>query len=152
MVRQSQSLKKGSITVEASFLLPFLIFVICMLFTLCMYLHDKSFLTSCAAELAGKGAMEKYKTKEELEALLREQAAGIAEGRLLTLKEFELCVTVTEQSVTVAYTGRTELLGGLDLQAQQTAKRLDPVDFIRSSARLEEILDVRHGKGIEGWR
>ena len=51
--------KSGSFTVEASLLLPFLIFIIFAFFILSLYLHDRSVLASCAAELAGKGALRK---------------------------------------------------------------------------------------------
>ena len=48
--------RTGSFTVEASLLLPLLIFLIFVFFVLSLYLHDRSVLASCAAELAGKGA------------------------------------------------------------------------------------------------
>ena len=70
--------KSGSFTVEASLLLPFLIFIIFAFFILSLYLHDRSVLASCAAELAGKGALRKYETEEHLEGWLAGQARGLA--------------------------------------------------------------------------
>ena len=81
-------LQKGSFTVEASMLLPFLIFIIFAFFCLCLYLHDRSVLSSCAAELAGKGAAEKYRSEKELESWLQGQAVGLAKGKLLCLRDY----------------------------------------------------------------
>ena len=47
-------LTRGSFTVEASMLIPFIILVLFVFLCLCLYLHDRSVLSSCAAELAGK--------------------------------------------------------------------------------------------------
>ena len=63
-------MKKGSLTVEASMLIPFLILIIFAFLCLTLYLHDRSVLSSGAAELAGKGAAEKYRDEKELEAFL----------------------------------------------------------------------------------
>lgn len=70
--------RTGSFTVEASLLLPLLIFLIFVFFVLSLYLHDRSVLASCAAELAGKGAYRKYETDEHLESWLAGQARGLA--------------------------------------------------------------------------
>lgn len=63
-----RSVRKGSFTVETSMLLPFIILIVFAFLCLCLYLHDRSVLSSCAAELAGKGAAEKYRNEKELEA------------------------------------------------------------------------------------
>jgi len=133
-------MKRGSLTVEASLLIPFLLFLIFAVLSLSLYLHDRSVLASCAAEAAGKGAQKKYVNEEDLEAWLTGEARGLASGRLLALKEFEVEADVTRQAVTITYSGRTELLGGLEIRGQETAKRLKPVEFIRGSRQLEELL------------
>ena len=132
-------LKRASITVEACFIIPFLTAIIFVLFCLCLYLHDRSMLAASAAELAGKGAGKKYQTEKELEEWLNGQALGLAEGRLLAVRELEATVRVTRTEVTVTYTGSTPLLGGLNVREQETAKRLNPVEFIRGRKRLKAI-------------
>lgn len=131
--------RKGSFTVEASLLLPLLLFVIFAFFCLSLYLHDRSVLASCAAELAGKGAARKYETEEHLESWLTGQAGGLAGEKLLLLRLTEVSADVTDSAVTVSYTGRTSLLGGLEAREEETAKRLNPVNFIRNIRRLQNL-------------
>ena len=118
--------RTGSFTVEASLLLPFLIFLIFVFFVLSLYLHDRSVLASCAAELAGKGAHRKYETDEHLESWLAGQARGLADEKLLLLRLTEAGAEVEGRSVTVFYEGSTSLLGGLEVWEEETAKRLTP--------------------------
>ena len=133
-------LKRASITVEACFIIPFLTAIIFVLFCLCLYLHDRSLLAVSAAELAGKGAGKKYQTEKELEEWLTGQAKGLASGKLLAVRELDVAVTVTSTGVTVTYTGNTPLLGGMEIRESETAKRRNPVDFIRGCRKLGKIL------------
>jgi len=106
---------------------------------LCFYLHDRSILVSCASELAGKGAAEKYQTEEELERWLERQAKELAEERVLAVRELEVSAEVTGNLVTVGYAGKVHLLGGLEIREQETAKRINAVNFIRNSRRLGRV-------------
>ena len=133
--------RTGSFTVEASLLLPFLIFLIFVFFVLSLYLHDRSVLASCAAELAGKGAYRKYETDEHLESWLAGQARGLADEKLLLLRLTEAGAEVEGRSVTVFYEGSTYLLGGLEVWEEETAKRLNPVNYIRNSRRLKNLIE-----------
>ena len=133
--------RQGSFTVEASLLLPLLVLILSVFIILGLYLHDRSVLASCAAELAGKGAARKYETEEHLENWLTGQAAGLADERLLLLRLTGVSVEVADSSVTVCYEGSTSLLGGLDVREEETAQRLNPVDFIRNSRRLKNLIE-----------
>lgn len=132
-------LRKGSFTVEASMLIPFLVLIIFAFLCLCLYLHDRSVLSSCAAELAGKGAAEKYQSEKELETWLQGQANGLARGRLLCLQELEASVKVTKQTITVSYTGSTRLLGGLTIREEERAVRLNPTMKLRNNREFKRI-------------
>lgn len=138
--KRRKRLKRASITVEASFLIPFLTMIVFVLLCLCLYLHDRSLLSSSAAELAGKGAAKKYQAEKELEEWLTGQAKGLASGKLLAVRELDVAVTVTSTGVTVTYTGNTPLLGGMEIRESETAKRRNPVDFIRGCRKLGKIL------------
>lgn len=135
----------GSLTVEASILIPFLLLIIFVFLCLGLYWHDRSVLSACASELAGKGAARKYETEAHLKAWLEGQAGGLAEERLLLLQSVEASAEVTGKKITVTYTGSTPLLGGLKVCEQETAKRLNPVTFIRRSMQLEEFVSGASG-------
>lgn len=133
-------LRKGSFTVEASMLLPFLILIIFAFLCLCLYLHDRSVLSSCAAELAGKGAAKKYQSEKELEVWLQGQAEGLAKGKLLCLREVNATVKVTKQTVAVSYAGSTSLLGGLTVREEEQAARLNPTTRVRGIRELKRVM------------
>ncbi|GFI09167.1 hypothetical protein IMSAGC007_01625 [Lachnospiraceae bacterium] len=120
-------------------LIPFIILVLFVFLCLCLYLHDRSVLSSCAAELAGKGAAEKYRSEKELEAWLEGQAAGLAGGKLLCLRGTEASVKVTKQRITVSYRGKTSLLGGLKVKEEEQAVRLNPAKRLRNIRELKKI-------------
>lgn len=134
-----KALRKGSFTVEASMLVPFLILLVFVFICLCLYLHDRSALASCAAELAGKGAARKYLSEKELEGWLEGQAEGLAKGKLLALRELEISVKVTRQKVVVSCGGRSSLLGGMEIQEQEEAERINPAVRIRGGRKLKKI-------------
>lgn len=121
-------------------LIPFLILIIFAFLCLCLYLHDRSILSSCAAELAGKGAAKKYESEKELEAWLMGEAVGLAKGKLLCLREVEASVKVTGQKVVVSYKGSTNLLGGLTIREEEQAVRLNPTAKLRSVRELKRII------------
>lgn len=133
-------LRKGSFTVEASMLLPFLILIIFAFLCLCLYLHDRSVLSSCASELAGKGAAKKYQSEKELETWLQGQAEGLTKGKLLCLREVNATVKVTKQTVVVSYVGSTSLLGGLTVREEEQAARLNPTTRVRSIRELKRVI------------
>lgn len=121
-------------------LIPFLILIIFAFLCLCLYLHDRSVLSSCAAELAGKGAAKKYQSEKELEDWLMGEAAGLAKEKLLCLREVEASVKVTKQKVTVSYKGSSNLLGGLTIREEEQAVRLNPTTKLRSARELKRII------------
>lgn len=134
-----KKMRRGSFTAEASFVLPFLILIVFVCICLALYLHDRSVLASCAAETAGKGASMKYRTEQELEAELSEQALDLASHRLLVCRGLEVYVEVTEKAVRVCYTGETPLLSGLSFREEETAKRLNPARFMRFCRKWKEF-------------
>ena len=70
---------------------------------------------------------------------LQGQAAGLARGKLLCLRETEAAVKVTKQKITVSYMGRTGLLGGLTAKEEEQAARLNPTKRLRSIRELKKL-------------
>ena len=141
MKRLIKKCKNGSFTVEASILVPFMVMIIFVFICLCLYLHDRSVLSACASEAAGKCAAEKYETDEHLESALLEEAEELVEGRLLMLGDIETSVKVDEDEVTVTYTGSSALLWGISSTEAESAVRDNPVDSIRSSMTIKNLVE-----------
>lgn len=139
--KQTKKWRQGSFVVEASFVMPLLILIVFVCIALSLYLHDRSVLAACAAEMAGKGASEKYRTEQELETSLAWRAETLAQERLLACKELEASVKATQWSVTVCFSGSTPLLSGLEIQEEETAKRLNPTELVRGGRQLKDLLE-----------
>lgn len=133
---------------EASLLLPFLWFVIFMLVCLGLYLHDRSVLSACACEMAGKGAALKYQSSKSLEQWLTDEGRALAQSKLLSLEGVQVEAEVTGKEITVRYQGETGFLGGLKIREEETAKRLDPVAVLRLGRRLGGLRERRTSEGI----
>lgn len=133
--------KKGSFTVEASILIPFLIMIIFVFICLCLFLHDRSVLAACASEMAGKGAAQKYETTDHLEAWVLEEAGNLVEGRLFLFSDVEASVEVTDDELSVSYTGSSALLRGISTTETETASRVNPVDSIKSTMVLTDVVE-----------
>ncbi len=131
--------RRGSFTVEASILLPFMILILFAMLCLGLFWHDRSVLASCAAELAGKGAARKYETDAHLESWLRTEAEGLVEGRLYLLQVTESDVEISRGSITVTYTGFGSILGGLKTREQESAVQHNPVSTLRKSRIIKEV-------------
>ena len=87
-VSRSRLAVSGSVTVEASLLLPFLILSVLFFCVLALCQHDCCVLSACASQMAGKGALEKYQEEEELERRLERETWEEAEERLFLLRDF----------------------------------------------------------------
>lgn len=130
---------KGSFTVEAALIMPFVLGSMFLMICLCLYLHDRSILASAAAECAGKTASEKYCEEQGLEARAKGQLYGLVETRLLVVKSLQATAAVTDNEVTISYSGQIRLLGGLMVTGVQSAKRVSPVTRIRYGHQLGDL-------------
>lgn len=131
----------GSVTVEASLLLPFLIFTGFVFLCLALCQHDRCVLSACASQMAGKGALEKYQKEEELERRLEREMWKEAEERLFILRGLQVSAEVSSTSVRISCMGKTELLGGLEIREEEEARRMNPVTALRNMRRLKRMTE-----------
>lgn len=126
---------EGSFTVEISFIIPVLLFLIMECILVFFYYHDKNILAGAAYETAVAGstkAREENKPDEaELEAMFRERIRG----KCILFSDGQAKVRITDESVTV------------QVQAEQRGMRIDlackaavtvPEQEIRERNRLRE--------------
>lgn len=140
--------KRGSFTVEASILMPFLMWIIFVMLCLGLFWHDRSVLSACASELAGKGAARKYETEAHLESWLSTEASALVEDRLYLLKVTDITVKVTAEQVTVAYAGSSPVLGGLP---NEGAGKIRTEKSGQPSSKNQTFKGTGR-KGVKKWR
>lgn len=123
---------KGSMTVEAAYIIPLILMVFGASITLLFYYHDKTLLLSAtqeAAVYAGSG-------EEKSEKKIREHLEILVKGRMLLFDDFQVSVVTKERTTDISCTAKNNLLS---LQVQSHMERTNPEDYIRMFRKLEKI-------------
>ncbi len=125
---------RGSMTVEMSFLMPMVLFLIMGCILAVFYYHDKNILSGAAYETAVAGSTKAREkggvTKEELEQLLQDRVRG----KCILFSRVQAAATVgkDEIEVTAAASGK-----GMKVSVSKRAVVTDPEKYIRNMRRLK---------------
>lgn len=140
MVRGSCQMK-GSMTVEASFLMPLILLLLMSSILAVFYFHDKNILAGAAYETAA-AAGTKLREKEttdaaQIEALFRERT----QGKCILFSSPEASVEVQEDEVVIRAEARR---GSFGVSVEKRMAVTDPEKRIRDWKRIKEL-----GNGTE---
>ncbi|SKB97594.1 TadE-like protein [Lachnospiraceae bacterium] len=138
---------KGSLTVEASLLFPFILMVIVISIYAMFFLHDRAVLDAAAYEAALRGC-EITSEKADVMAKVRKTGEETIEGRLLSTRNVNMDVSITGQDIRVRYTGEFKVPGGVNLvpeagfsaltiKAEGHSSRRTPVSYVREIRTIE---------------
>ena len=129
---------KGSMTVEMSFLMPMIMFLIMGCILAVFYYHDKNVLSGAAYETAVAGSTRMRERdgidEGELEALYAERT----EGKCILFAGSSAQVSVGEKEIVVEATARK---GRFMLSVLKKAAVTDPEKYIRDRRRMKEVID-----------
>lgn len=128
---------KGSMTIEAAYLIPLVLLVLGVVFHVLFYYHDKNILLGTMHEVAAYGAGLEQVEEELLEnyLLLR------TKGKLLLYTEPEPEIEITDEKIMVACTVKRSRTS---MKVACSVNRTDPEDYIRS---VRKIIKIGEGKG-----
>ncbi len=128
-------------TLEASFLMPLLLGGIVLTIYLGFFLYNSCLIRQAAYTAALRGSLIKEGSKEQIEDTARQALEKLLENRLLAVEEWEAHITagLTEVKVHIRAKGQipfvqiiSESIGIWTYEGKGEAKRLKPVDFIRT--------------------
>lgn len=142
------NIRKGSFTVEAACLMPVILLVIIGTIYLCFYVHNRAWLTAAAYEAAITGSAEGIKRDGSPEKTARQRAEELVEIPLFGAENLQVEANVKGKEVKVVYEADTNAVyGGMSwhLQAQGSAKVIEPVKYIRRLRELKKVVSA--GKG-----
>lgn len=129
---------KGSMTVEMSFLMPMIMFLIMGCILAVFYYHDKNVLSGAAYETAVAGSTRMRErdgiNEGELEALYAERT----EGKCILFAGSSAQVSVGEKEIVVEATAQK---GRFVLSVLKKAAVTDPEKYIRDRRRMKEVID-----------
>ena len=93
----------GYFTVEAAFILPFVMMIILFMTFLSFYCYDRCVLEQCAYAAALRGSSNRFADAHEAYEEAFEAAESLVSEKLFAVKEIKTTVKVSGVSVTVTY-------------------------------------------------
>ncbi len=123
---------KGSFTVEASIVVPLVLFVFIVLMNILFYYHDKNVLTAVAHETVSIGSGRKEQSAKELEQYFYSRV----NGRLLLFTWVQGGVTVDETHTMLTCQARRKMM---TLQVDCTMNKTEPEAHIREIRKIKKI-------------
>lgn len=142
--------RKGSFTIELACLMPLILLILIGCIYLCLYVHNRTWLTAAAYESAIIGSRE---------MLVKDgtpQAAAYARGKLLLTprlfgaENLNMTAETESQKVIVQFDADTiASYGGLSwhLTVRGQAKAIDPVSFIWIARGFQGIANALRNQG-----
>lgn len=124
---------KGSLTVEAAYLMPLVGLILVSSILLLFYFHDKNIISSCAYETAVIGST-KAREKEGVEASVLNQAfQERLRGKCIFFSGASADIQIEEDEITVRADSSRRMM---TLSVVQRAAVTEPEDHIRNIRRI----------------
>lgn len=138
---------KGSYTVEASLLFPFILTVIVMIIYLAFFIHDRCVMNTAAYQAALRGSREKSSSGKAI-GITEKAAEELLAGTLIATENVSHDVNITDKEISVIYEGTMKIPAGIlfmringsegiPIKVKSTAIRKDPIKFIRECRFIE---------------
>ena len=125
---------KGSVTIEASVLVPLVLLMIGVLFQLLFYFHDKNIIASAAYETgvysSGRQGVDEAQAQRHFQSRI--------EGKLLLFTSVQSEVAMEEDKVSVRCHAKRN---GISLQREYLMSKTKPEKYIRSIKILQKGLE-----------
>ena len=132
---------KGSYTVEASLLFPFILTVLVLIIYLSFFIHDRQLMQAAAYTSALRGS-QIIDNRQDVFTKVEESSKEILENRLLAVRNQTTDIQITGQKISVTIEGAVMIPVGtrlikamgkdnIPIKVTSTAKRIDDVKFIR---------------------
>ncbi len=145
MGSKREQMDKGSITAEAAFVVPLVLMVVFLSVLLAFYVHNRAWYTAAAAESVLTASSVGVRKHAGTEKILNEKMEERMKKQGFPIRSLSFRTTARNDSVTAevkAAAGKTYGGGGWKFHAQEMARIIKPVVFIRRiqgiSAFVEE--------------
>ena len=143
---------KGSYTIEAALVFPFILGVMVFIIYMSFFLHDKAVMKCCAYQAALKGSMIRT-SSDDMKAEALKAADYNISGLLLATQDLKTEVCVSGKEVTVSYKGKLHIPQGLlfmritgtesiPVEEKGTAYQKDAIEFIRQCRTTGHFIET----------
>ena len=124
---------KGTLTIEASFLVPLILLVFGVLLHMLFYYHDKNVIAGVAYETgvytAGRQEVDEGEAKRHFQTRLK--------GRLFLFEHVQSEVHIEDKQVQIVCRAQRN---AMSIRSECTMSRTEPEDYIRSIRKFEKGL------------
>ena len=138
---------KGSYTIEAALIFPFIMGVIVFIIYISFFLHDRAVMKSCAYQAALKASLVRTGASD-MEREARKAAEYDIDGLLLATEGVDIRVSVSGKEVIVSYSGTLRIpqgalfmkisgSDGIAVQGEGRASQKDAIEFIRKCRMVQ---------------
>ena len=128
--------RKGSLTIEASLLMPFLFFVLLTIIQISFFLYNREAVTVMASQAALQGVQMEQAGKNTIEKKLDKFLKEETEQRLVFVDKVDYKVSVTLKKVKVSISlSQKTLFRLLDCTVTEEMARLNPASVLWESER-----------------
>lgn len=126
---------KGSMTVEAAFIVPLIILILACVMHLLFYLHDRNILEAAAHETLAIGSGHEKLSEDQLEDYF--SSSVDRQTILLTQIDEDVKTQSNKVSIRISASGK-----GLKFETAYNMKRTNPEDYVRNKRKVETALDA----------
>lgn len=141
---------RGSYTVEAALVFPFIMGVIVFIIYVSFFLHDRAVMKSCAYQAALKGSLIRTGEADAMREA-RKAAEYNIEGLLLATEGLDTKAEVSGKEVTVKYSGSLTIPRGIlfmeitgtdhiSVEGEGHAFQKDAIEFIRKTRMVQNTI------------
>lgn len=101
---------KGSMTIEAAYLVPFTVFVLMIVCYLAVFEYDKAVLKETGYECILRSMEQRQMDDGQLQEVLLERLEQTAKERVLDVNDLEVSVQFTVSGISVSFSGTQTML------------------------------------------
>ena len=131
---------RGSLTVETALCMPLILLVWMGTVSVCLFVHNRAWLTAAAYESAVTGSWDAVCTYGDVEEQVREKLRILLQQSLYGSRDIQTDVVKDGETLKVMIEGRHDTYKGLrwEFHIEGSRKLCRPVPFIRKAKILRE--------------
>ena len=147
-MKRARNLTKGSVTVEASFVVGITLMVIFVALSICFYMHNRAWYSAAAGETAITASTYAVRKGGKYQEVIERKRGSFAEGtgfmdacpEMISNSSDEQIKIVTKVTVPILMSTRV-----IEADIDSSSKVIKPVKFIRKIQSLQIIKEQIYG-------
>lgn len=134
--------EKGSLTVEAVFVVGIFLWMIFLILALLFFVHERAFYTACGCEMAQKESSREVWQKQESDTV-KEEARELAQERRVPVESPQMDWKRDRKEIEVTYSGKVIPAVGRTAwvyESRGVSRIIRPTEEIRKLRLLQRVL------------